>query len=56
MEVRYIHRNPVKRGLCERPEEFPFSSATLFQQGLWHEERGLMFDKFGVSERGVYIR
>jgi putative transposase len=23
----YIHENPVKRGLCERAEEFPFSSA-----------------------------
>lgn len=26
-EVRYIHRNPVKRGLVERPEDWKWSSA-----------------------------
>ena len=25
--VRYIERNPVAAGLCERPEDWPFSSA-----------------------------
>ena len=25
--VRYIHENPVKERFCERPEEFPYSSA-----------------------------
>ncbi|HET7214006.1 MAG TPA: hypothetical protein VFL79_10485, partial [Terriglobia bacterium] len=25
-KLRYIHRNPVKAGLCERPEEWPWSS------------------------------
>ena len=25
--VHYVHLNPVKRGLCERPEEYKFSSA-----------------------------
>ena len=25
--VRYIENNPVKAGLCERPEDWPFSSA-----------------------------
>jgi putative transposase len=25
-ELRYIHRNPVKRGLCERPEDWDWSS------------------------------
>ena len=25
-EVRYIHRNPVKRGLVERPEDWKWSS------------------------------
>lgn len=24
--LRSIHRNPVKRGLCERPEDWPWSS------------------------------
>ncbi len=26
--VRYIENNPVKAGLCERPADWPFSSAT----------------------------
>jgi putative transposase len=25
----YIHQNPVKAGLCERPAEFPYSSASV---------------------------
>src|SRR5262249_22762593 len=25
-KLRYIHRNPVKRGLCERPEDWTSSS------------------------------
>jgi putative transposase len=25
--VRYIHKNPVEERLCERPDEFPYSSA-----------------------------
>jgi len=25
-KLRYIHRNPVKRGLCEKPEEWAWSS------------------------------
>ena len=24
--IRYIHQNPVKAGLCERPEDYPYSS------------------------------
>ncbi len=26
-KVAYIHNNPVRRGLLERPEDYPFSSA-----------------------------
>ena len=26
-KIRYIHENPVRRGLVERPEDYPFSSA-----------------------------
>ncbi|HVJ06126.1 MAG TPA: hypothetical protein VM578_10675, partial [Candidatus Saccharimonadales bacterium] len=25
-KLRYIHRNPVKRGLCERPQDYRWSS------------------------------
>jgi putative transposase len=28
--VHYIHRNPVKHGLCQSPEEWPFSSIHRF--------------------------
>ena len=26
IHIQYIHENPVKAGLCERPEDFPYSS------------------------------
>jgi putative transposase len=32
-KIRYIHRNPVNRGLCERPEEWPWSSFRHYATG-----------------------
>ncbi len=32
--IRYIENNPVKAGLCDRPEEWPFSSASKKSDGL----------------------
>jgi putative transposase len=32
-QLRYIHRNPVKRGLCPAPEEWPWSSLRAWAQG-----------------------
>ena len=34
--LRYIHNNPVKAGLCEKPEDYPLSSAHgyLFGDGI----------------------
>ena len=29
--LQYIHENPVKAGLCDRPEAYPWSSAS----GMW---------------------
>ncbi len=29
-EIQYIHANPVRRGLCERPEDWGWSSAADF--------------------------
>ena len=26
--IQYIHMNPVRRGLCSRPEDYPYSSAS----------------------------
>lgn len=32
-KLRYIHRNPVKSGLCERPEDWPWSSFLHYATG-----------------------
>ena len=32
-QLRYIHRNPVKRGLCSTPEEWPWSSFWAWAKG-----------------------
>ena len=32
-QLRYIHRNPVKRGLCARPEDWPWSSFRAWALG-----------------------
>ena len=31
--IRYIHRNPVKRELCEKPEDWPWSSFRHYALG-----------------------
>ena len=33
-KLRYIHRNPVKRGLCESPEEWKWSSFLHYATGI----------------------
>jgi putative transposase len=33
-KLRYIHRNPVKRGLCERPEDWEWSSFRHYSTGI----------------------
>jgi putative transposase len=32
-QLRYIHRNPVKRGLCKTPQEYPWSSFRAWASG-----------------------
>lgn len=32
-KLRYIHRNPVKRGLCQRPEDWEWSSFRQYATG-----------------------
>ena len=32
-KLRYIHRNPVKRGLCKRPEDWGWSSFRHYATG-----------------------
>jgi len=33
-KLRYMHRNPVKRGLAERPEDWPWSSFRHYAMGV----------------------
>ena len=33
-KLRYIHRNPVKSGLCARPEDWPWSSFRHYATGF----------------------
>jgi REP element-mobilizing transposase RayT len=33
-KLRYIHRNPVKAGLCERPEDWEWSSFRHYQPAV----------------------
>jgi putative transposase len=32
-KLRYMHRNPVKRGLIERPQDWPWSSFVHYATG-----------------------
>ena len=32
-KLRYIHRNPVERGLAEKPEDWPWSSFRHYLRG-----------------------
>ena len=33
-QLRYIHRNPVKRGLCAKPQDWPWSSFNAWASGV----------------------
>ncbi|MGP8269286.1 MAG: REP-associated tyrosine transposase [Terracidiphilus sp.] len=33
-KLRYMHRNPVKRGLVEKPEDWPWSSFRHYRTGI----------------------
>ena len=54
-KLRYIHRNPVKRGLVERPEDWPWSS---FHHYLTGEEGVVEIESHWTASRrenqGIY--
>ena len=51
-KLRYIHRNPVKRGLCERPEDWAWSSFVNTQPDTKDEWRSSASgQQEGASER-----
>ena len=35
-KLNYIHNNPVKAGLCKYPEEYHYSSARFYENGVDH--------------------
>jgi REP-associated tyrosine transposase len=34
LKLRYLHRNPTKRGLCASPEQWPWSSFNHYRTGV----------------------
>ena len=40
-KVNYIHMNPVRAGLCERPLDYRRSSRWMYEEGLWQFDLGL---------------
>ena len=48
-KLRYIHRNPAKRGLCERPDDWEWSSLRHCATGI--EGRVEIESEWGARER-----
>jgi len=51
--VRYIHFNPVKAGLVEKPEDYQYSSYPMYQKKKKHGDwifKKYMFDILGLNE------
>jgi putative transposase len=42
--IRYVHWNPVQAGYVVSPEEYPWSSAPMWERGLWDPETGLRIE------------
>jgi putative transposase len=43
-KVNYIHMNPVRAGLCERPQDYRWSSRWMYDEGKVDWERGIVID------------
>ncbi len=41
-KIKYMHENPVRRGLCLKETDYPWSSVHLHEAGRWNSESGLM--------------
>jgi putative transposase len=58
-KLRYLHRNPVKRGLVEKPEDWPWSSFRHYATGvegiveIESEWTGRKRDRAGITLRDV---
>jgi hypothetical protein len=42
--VEHIHMNPVRAGLCERPEDFRRSSSWMYHEGKFDWDQGIIID------------
>lgn len=47
----YIHMNPVRRNLCEKAIDYPWSSAWFHEFGDWDDEFGLPLDVEALTAR-----
>lgn len=47
--IANVHWNPVKAGLVRAPAEYRWSSAKMWEDGLWDEEAGLRIQPQGCS-------
>jgi putative transposase len=57
-QLRYIHRNPVKRGLCAKPEDWPWSSFrawALGEVGVVEVESEMVAARREAQRRGVTL-
>ncbi len=41
-KIKYMHENPVRRGLCLKETDYPWSSVHLHEAGRWDPESGLI--------------
>jgi putative transposase len=50
-DLKYIHRNPVKRGLVEKPEDWPWSS---YRHYALHEQRIVVIESPWAAYKRKY--
>jgi putative transposase len=58
-QLRYIHRNPVKRGLCKAAEEWPWSSFrawALGEEGIVAVESQILAERRDAIRRGLVLK
>ncbi len=48
--IRYIHQNPVKAGLCEKIEDYKFSSYSEFVSKSWLADTDFIFQMISKKE------
>jgi len=53
-KAKYVHRNPVRGGICEEASAYRWSSAQLFDQGLWNSEEGIKISRDLVESLAPY--